>query len=368
MALDTHFDERSWERIHRDWSAWWEGELDRCLVVIDGLPGPDEAGQMEVGPWEGFSSNFPLEAPPEQVLAFFEPGLRLRRALGDGWPRWWPNFGPGIVAGFLGADMRPELDTVWFSMPDTPPFEQLHPTRDEANPWWARVHDLTRAAVERWGGSLTVGFTDLGGNLDILASLRATQQVLIDLSDSPEEVARLSGEITRLWLGYYDSLHAVIGPGGRGTWPWAPIWSPGRCYMLQSDFSYMISPQMFERFVMPDLHACCEALDHAFYHLDGRGQIPHLDCLLSLKKLNGIQWVPGDGAPPPEKWLPLLRRIRDGGKRCQIYVTPEGARTIVRELGGRGFAFYIAHPLYPDDARRLLAELNAASRDRETFG
>src|SRR3989304_2954075 len=36
MALDTHFDERSWERIPRDWSAWGEGGLDRCLVVVDG--------------------------------------------------------------------------------------------------------------------------------------------------------------------------------------------------------------------------------------------------------------------------------------------------------------------------------------------
>ncbi len=46
--------------------------------------------------------------------------------------------------------------------------------------------------------------------------------------------------------------------------------------MLQCDFAYMISPQMFERFVLPDLTACCEALEHGFYHLDGKGQIRHL--------------------------------------------------------------------------------------------
>jgi len=357
MTLDTHFDEPSWERIRQQWCAWWEHGLDHCLVVIDGMPGPDEPGQDVVGPWEGFSSNFPLEAPVDEVLAFFEPGLRTRRALGDGWPRWWPNFGPGIVAGFLGARLEPALDTVWFSSPAPGAFDELHPIRDDSNPWWLRVRELTRAAVERWGRSLTVGFTDLGGNLDILASLRSTRQLLLDLYDSPEEVARLSGEITQLWLGYYNDLYSVIGPAERGTWPWAPIWSPGRCYMLQSDFSYMISPQMFERFVLPDLEACCGALDHAFYHLDGKGEIPHLDMLLSLKDLDGIQWVSGDGAPPPEEWLPLLSRIRAGGKLCQLYVTPEGARKVVRELGGRGFAFYITEPLYPRDAQALLAEL-----------
>jgi len=98
---------------------------------------------------------------------------------------------------------------------------------------------------------------------------------------------------------------------------------------------------MFEKFVLPDLAACCDMMEHAFYHLDGPGEIRHLDMLLSLENLRGIQWIPGDGSPPPEEWLPLLKRIRDAGKLCQVFVEAEGARTIVRELGGRGFAFCI---------------------------
>jgi 5-methyltetrahydrofolate--homocysteine methyltransferase len=121
---------------------------------------------------------------------------------------------------------------------------------------------------------------------------------------------------------------------------------------------------MFERFVLPDLAACCEALDHGFYHLDGKGQIVHLDMLLSLERLRGIQWVPGDGAPPPEEWLWLLKRIRDGGKLCQLSVTPEGARTIVRELGGRGFAFHIGYLMDRDEAQDLLRVLAAEDAGR----
>jgi 5-methyltetrahydrofolate--homocysteine methyltransferase len=109
--------------------------------------------------------------------------------------------------------------------------------------------------------------------------------------------------------------------------------------------------------VLPDLQACCAAMEHGFYHLDGKGQIPHLDRLLSLERLRGIQWIPGDGAPPPEEWLPLLKRIRDGGKLCQLYVTPEGARTIVRELGGRGFALHIKDGLSQADAQDLVETL-----------
>ena len=132
--------------------------------------------------------------------------------------------------------------------------------------------------------------------------------------------------------------------------------------MLQSDFAYMISPAMFERFILPDLQACCDTLDHAFYHLDGKGQIRHLDQLLAIKNLHGIQWIPGDGAPPPHEWLPLLKRIRDAGKLCQLFVSPEGAQTIVRELGGRGFALYITQQMSADEANDFLRALQAQDR------
>jgi hypothetical protein len=351
VSIRLHFTGEDWERVERDWTAWWAGDLDRPLVIIESLD--------QFGVW---ASDFPLETPVDEVLDHFQAGLEGARFYGDAWPKWWPNFGPGIVAGFLGAHVHPVPGTVWFDPApgaDQVAIEDLHLSGDAGNVWRQRVVALTQAAVERWEGCVSIGHTDLGGNLDILASLRTTQQLLLDLYDAPDEVARLAGEITRLWLRYYDELDDVIQKAGRGTTPWATIWSPARCYMLQSDFAYMISPQMFERFVLPDLAACCQALDHAFYHLDGKGQIRHLDMLLSLARLRGIQWIPGDGQPPPEKWLPLLKRIRDRGKLCQLYVTPEGARTIVRELGGRGFALHIEQEMGQADAEDLMHVLAA---------
>jgi len=163
-----------------------------------------------------------------------------------------------------------------------------------------------------------------------------------------------------LWLRYYNELEAVTRTAGRGNACWGPVWSPGRGYMLQSDFSYMISPRMYKRFVVPDLTACCAALDYGFYHLDGMGEIPHLDHLLSIQRLRGIQWQPGDGQPMGDVWLPLLKRIRDGGKLCQVYVTRQGALTIQRELGGKGFLMHIVNdPMTVAEAEEFLRQLRA---------
>ena len=350
-----HFTDRDWERIERDTMAWWAGELERPLVWLS------STGPVPAPPKLRYLSNYPLEMPAEEVLDLYEPVIAATHYYGDAYPSWWVNFGPGIMAGFVGAEVNSVCDpseTVWFSPPRETRIQALDLEHDLGNAWWKRVEDLTKAIVRRWDGQVAVGHTDLGGNLDILASFRSTEGLLFDVLDHPAEVERLVGRTTDLWLRYYDELDALIRPACRGTTCWAPIWSTGKTYMLQCDFSYMISPAMFERFVVPDLTMCCAHLDHGFYHLDGKGQIPHLDMLLSIPRLRGIQWIPGDGQPPPEQWLGLLQRIRDGARLCQVFVSPEGARTIVRNLGGRGFLLAISHadPAFadPETARAYL--------------
>jgi 5-methyltetrahydrofolate--homocysteine methyltransferase len=335
-----YFTDEDWARIERETTAWWAGELERPLVSLSVTDPATKPGTFE------FLTNFPLSMPAEEVIDRYEPAFTSTRYYGDAFPWWWLNFGAGMVAGFLGAKVNSVTEpseTVWFSPPRKMEIKDIYLSYDPENLWWKRVKEITAASVKRWGGQLAVSHADLGGNLDILASFRTTEGLLFDLVERPAEVRQLADEITRLWLRYYDELDALIRPACRGTTCWTPIWSTGKTYMLQCDFSYMISPSMFERFVMPDLIACCDHLEHGFYHLDGQGEIPHLEMLLSIERLRGIQWIPGDGAPPPEEWLPLLKRIRDGGKRCQVFVSPEGARSIVRNLGGRGFLLAIQH-------------------------
>jgi len=115
---------------------------------------------------------------------------------------------------------------------------------------------------------------------------------------------------------------------------------------------------MFRRYVLPDLSVCCEALDYAFYHLDGKGQISHLEQLLSIEHLRGIQWVPGDGQPQAEHWLPLLSRIRERGKLCQVFVSAHGALTLLRELGGKGMLLVINEALTPEQGNALMEEIS----------
>jgi 5-methyltetrahydrofolate--homocysteine methyltransferase len=362
MTIQTQFTEEDWARIRRDWSAWWAGELDRPLVMIEQL---DRTRSWDDGLPPPY--RLPLDWPADRVLDFYEERLPYVRYYGDAWPKWWPNYGPGIAAGFLGCHVRPADDTVWFEPAKGKPDSLEQVARqlrfDEKNPWWVRIRDITRRAVERWGTAVSVAHTDIGGNMDILSSFRTAEQLLFDVTEQPEQVDRCLTQITQCWLRYYDELDAIIGPAGRGTTPWAPIWSAQRTYMLQSDFAYMISPAMFERFVLPDLTACCEHLDHGFYHLDGKGQLPHLDMLLSIPRLRGIQWISGSGQPSASDWPDVLGRIRKAGKLCQVFVTPQEAMKIVKDHGGKGFALAVgAGDMTPSEIASFFQALSKADK------
>lgn len=355
MSIKVQFKEEDWQRIDHDWNLWWAGELDRPLVTLEIMePNPSFDG--------GHLTKWGLETPVDHLLDNGQAMLEATHWLGDAYPKWWVNYGPGTMAAFLGADVNYKQDTTWFLPLMKATFlKDIQLRFDPGNPWWKRVLQVTQRAFERWGDQVVIGTTDIGGNLDILASLRGSQKLLYDLSDDPGEVDRLTREITSLWLTYYDALYAITSQAGRGNTCWAPPWSPGKGYMLQCDFSYMISPRMFTRYVLPDLEACCAHLDYAFYHMDGKGELAHLDSLLSIERLRGIQWIPGDGQPLADKWPELLKRIRRAGKLVQVSVTPQGAFDIKKELGGKGFLLHIFDgPAAPEEGMAFIRALEAA--------
>ena len=251
MTRFFEFTDADWARAERDWNAWWSGALDRPLTVVEA---------RAVGPrWDTYSdfvTRFPPDTPVEQVLDYFQPYLQATHLYGDAVPKWWPNAGPGVAAAFLGAELEYSPDTTWFKPLAVSSIADLRLSAAPGNFWWRRIQALTRAAVQCWGRQCVVGHTDLGGNIDILASLRGSQQLLIDLYDAPEQLEQLAECLTQLWLQYYDELFAEVCPNCRGTAGWSPVWAPGKSYMLQCDFAYMISPAMFKRFVMPSLAAC----------------------------------------------------------------------------------------------------------------
>jgi 5-methyltetrahydrofolate--homocysteine methyltransferase len=315
----THLDfsPARWEQIRQTAAAWWRDELDRPLIAVtaNGFE-PRQTPPAAAPRFVDAAYDFGL--PAANVVDAWDWRLSQQRYLGDAFPTVRPNFGPGHNAVFSGArpDVRPT--TVWFHPAPPSDIAALSVALDREHPWLQRLRELYRAAADRWQGRVCLGMSDITPNLDPLASLRGTDRLLFDLYDAPEEVDRLVGELHHVFWQTFDLLDAIIRPANPGWTAWDQIFSGEPYLMQQCDFCYMISPAMFERFVLPDLRASCRRLTNSFYHLDGVGQLPHLDLLLSIEELDGIQWIPGAGQPDYDHWCDLYRRIRAAGKKVQL--------------------------------------------------
>ncbi|MEK6795823.1 MAG: hypothetical protein AABZ39_13660 [Spirochaetota bacterium] len=335
-GLDIAFSAERWEHTEREWTRFWNGEQKRPMVITQLI----DTRTPAVAGHHRFFPQYPLSMSAEEVIAIESANFSRYRWVGDAFPYRMMEFGPGSLSAYMGAALNVSEDTVWFE-PTAKSLAEITTHIDTSSTWYRRIHAILDAALNAWGGRVQIVHSDVGGGLDIFSAIRGNENLLMDFYDDPVRVKEIAAGITAAWMKNYDDEAKKIRSYCRGTANWASMFSKGTTYMLQCDFSYMISPAMFEEFVLPELHALCPHLTDPFYHLDGKGQLPHLDAVLSIPSLKGVQWIPGAGQPDASVWLDVLAKIRKAGKFCQIYTHPEGARRVKRELGGKGFIFSI---------------------------
>ena len=302
-----------WKKLCSAWESWHRGESRSPMFNISVIP---PAGSAK--PPHAYLSMYDFSIPAAEILDEIETYLEHCTYLGGAYPSVWLNFGPGVLAAMVGGEGHNGMNTVWFTpgkwsgmSPD-----RIHPRLDRSSPWFRRVEEFLLTGRER-KGRFHIGCTDLGGTLDVVYSLIPGEDLLYALYDSPEEIKRLSGEIHEAWFEAFDYFGGLL-PENHGFSAWDGTFSVQPYYMLQCDFCYMISPEMFGEFVLPELRQSCKRLERSFYHLDGKGELPHLPQLLEIEELDGIQWVPGAGNGTPLDWLDVYRMIAATDKKMWV--------------------------------------------------
>ena len=318
------------------YDAFWDCDVyDRFLMFV-------AVGGKKIGK--------PEEISDEEFITYKRDNIdfRLRESLArhdgvryymDAFPTQFINYGPGSLAAYIGGNYQYAPNTIWF---DRNPIitDWENPPRvafDEESPLWKKTVEFTDAVLK--DGSMYASITDIGGTVDVVASLRGTQELLFDLYDYPEEVKAMTREVGACWKQAYTKLADRVAQYQDGFTSWMPIWCRQRYSPIQCDFSAMLSPDMFKEFVLPDLIDLTEFLDKSIYHLDGPGEIPHLDHLLSIPRLNAIQWTvgAGKGKLSDECWFERYAKSQAAGKGLVLFVEdPEGAEKLMRHLSPRG--------------------------------
>ena len=112
-----------------------------------------------------------------------------------------------------------------------------------------------------------------------------------------------------------------------------PFCAPGPFRSTQSDVSCMLSPAMYDEFILPELDILHRELGPLWNHLDGGNARKHLPRLLSLPFLRVVQYTPAPNEPPngPDH-LDMYRAIQAAGKIIHIELPWQNIEPLVREL------------------------------------
>lgn len=348
MAI--HFDRERLEKTLDAHARWWNGTLNRPLVSVT-LSNAHTASSVSPAPLLTQATCADFRWSPEQLIDAADDHLSTLEFLGDSFPFLnLSSFGPGVLAALCGARLDNSSGGVWF-WPDEPrEISDIHVRYDPNNLWAKRIKDIYRAGLEKWNGTVVMGMPDLGGVMDVAATFRGSEKLLLDLYDEPEEVLRLNREIEEAWYAAYEDFSSVLAPQGCHS-DWSGLLSREPSYILQCDFCYMIGNPMFRQFVLPTLRRDVEKLTNTIYHLDGIGELNHLEDVLGLEKVNAVQWVFGDGKPGGLHWLDVYQKIQAAKKQMWIVGSADDYLNVLGEIHGSPYASF-----WLDASQRELAE------------
>lgn len=367
MSIPLTRYKKDWEAVKEKWTNYWHhNNTGRPLMGViarkpelepfaDGAPA--EGGYRDQI-CQGRYYNLPEELKwkdmadkyqdAERIVARYRYFCETHEFLAESFPNLNVDFGPGSLASYLGCDIGFNEDTVWFKhfleswdgVPDL--------AFDPDNKWFKKHIQLVEDCRKLAKGDFYVDMPDLMENIDVLSSMRGAQDILYDIIDEPEEIARRVGQVTDLYYDYYDRFYDLIRDDqGGNAYTVFQIWGPGRTVKLQCDCSAMIGPDDFREYIQPSLMEQSIHADYVLYHLDGKECIRHMDALMEIEGIDALQWTSGDAGPDgtlPD-WDVIYDKAIAAGKSIWVKVYSGGFEDWIKNVE-RLVMKYGSHSMY----------------------
>jgi hypothetical protein len=318
----------------KQWQAFWDGNNTRP-VICAAFP---KAGVKPVAPppyTSGFDGNF------EPVITQALKWAASLDFVGEAIPFFNLEFGVDHFSALLGGNLSfdPDRPNISWSIPVVDDWDDFEIKFCQDSFWWERTAEFAEALRTRLDGRMLIAAPTFVANLDCLAALRGTENLLMDLVISPEKVVHA---LDRVCLAYHNIMEAfdeLLNFSELGSINRHGLYSKGRINVVQCDISCMISPEMFREFVIPCLKRECACLDAIEYHLDGEGAIKHLEAICELPRIEVMQWVPGVGDPAKKDWTELYKWFDRYGKGQLRGAEPDEIRKLWNEYDSKKLCF-----------------------------
>ena len=334
--------------------AFWDCQvIDRALVAIP----PIQVRAPRALPEVKYAQIRDRWLDIDRQIDGFEAYAESCDWVGENFPRFWPNLGPEVCATAFGCELKFSENTSW-SIPvvkDIRDVPAMKPNLD--NFYWNHLRRFTAEAYRRGHGKWLTSVADLHTNTDLLASLRDPQNLALDYALDPEGVRQATEYVKPMFDLFYDDLYQILRDEPANC-TWGMCIARGRMYYVSCDFICMISPKDFQETTLPCTAYECSRLERSIFHLDGPGALRHLDALLALKDLDGIQWTYGAGKGPARNWIDVYKRIQAAGKCMEIHIADnDDVKAIMENIRPNGVWMLMPRAMRRDEADSLIRDM-----------
>lgn len=341
-----------WKSAKEHFEAFWNLDyLNRCNLAIS-------VGKKEGQAMQRVERGYTVKdsyVNPDCIHWNMENHCRNTDFLYESIPAHYLNFGTGGHCAYFGCRPVYAPETIWFD-PILPEPDGALLQFGEAGRQELEEHKQIAAKLAALSqGRYLTAMPDNCGIIDCLAEMRGTQELLVDMLEEPEFVHDAINRIIPVWKETEREFLDLLRGNNEGgsSHGWMQLWCPGSHVQIQCDYSVMISPAMFEEFVLPELEQTAGVFDYTTYHLDGLEQLRHLDMILSVKGITNIQWTPVDGQPRTSASIEALQRIQRAGKGLVLIPQAGEVEFLLKNLSHKGLHMIVQGVENRDDAEAM---------------
>lgn len=352
--------QENWETIKKRLTLLWNNEiLDRPVVSVK-CPKDKENPFIDSIPGNAKSlKEYYLN--PECILERTLDRMEKTYFGGDAFPAISLFWGVGGHSKYLQSwesfETHTEYreDTIWLH-PIIEEYESFNFDFDKQNPVFQAELQSMKYLAEEGKGRFFVQMPDNCGSYDALGNLRSNKDLIMDFIDQPEAVKKAGNKLVDTLIESGNEMFPVLRENcdGGSVHSWMGTWSPGRHMQLQCDLSVMISPDMYEEFIMEELERTTEWLDNSIYHLDGIEQSRFLDMLLSIKKLNMIQWTQVASQPDITHNFHHIQKIQKAGKGVVLIIGKNQLDAVLDNVSPKGRIILIGDAVDKEEADAIV--------------
>ena len=243
----------------------------------------------------------------------------------------------------LGSPVQVGNESIWAEEGgfDYAELNKLDLSKD--NPWCRKYLEFVAGLQDHYKNRFPVGQPILRGVSDMIASLRGTSQMILDLYDRPEDFQHLARICSDLLIELVQEQQSLTGPflGGYEV-EQLSLWAPDRIIRIQEDASALFSPSLYIQYLHEEDQRQASAFPYSVIHLHS-SSLFLLNHILDIESLNCIQINKDVGGPEIQRMLPFFKMVKKLGKRLLIRGKLDGEDLLLlkRELSPNGLYLQI---------------------------